>query len=138
MIAEVKPAIVGGIARKGEIALFELDLTEWIASPRAERKYRAVPRYPAMSFDVSFVAPFSLRFVDVVERLTGAAALGGALRAVEFVDEYFAAPIESGKRSLTIRLVFRSDERTLTAQEVAVEVEKARRILADLGAELRG
>lgn len=138
VIAELKPGIASGIARKGEIALFEVDLTAWIDTNRHVRVYQPLPRFPAMAVDLSFVAPFSLRYTDVCARLSADAALGASLRAVEFVDEYFAPPIESGKRSLTLRLVFRSDERTLTAQEVAAEVEKARAMLATLGGELRG
>lgn len=138
VIAELKPAIANGIAKKGEIAAFELDLTAWVGAGASERRYQAVPKFPAMTCDVSFVAPFSLRYADVIARLENDARRGSALRGIEFVDEYFAAPIAAGSRSLTIRLTFRSEERTLTAQEVAAEVEKARSILVSLGAELRG
>jgi phenylalanyl-tRNA synthetase beta chain len=137
VIAELVPSIANGIARTGEIALAEIDVSAWVATPRVTKPYQAVPRFPAVTFDVSFVAPFSLTFAQVTRALRDGTD-GTALRDIAFVDEYFAPPIEAGKRSLTLRLTFRSDERTLTAQEVTSEVERVRARLAELGGELRG
>ncbi len=134
ILAEVNPSIAAGITKRGEIAAFEIDLTAWIESPRVSKRYVAVPKFQGVAIDLSFVAPFALRYTEVEGTLR---QIGSLLRRIELVDEFFAPPIESGKRNLTLRLLFRSEERTLTAAEVQVEVEKARSLLTGLGVELR-
>jgi phenylalanyl-tRNA synthetase beta chain len=44
---------------------------------------------------------------------------GGILRSVELYDEYRGAQVGEGRKGLTFRLVFQSDDRTLTGDEVA-------------------
>ena len=65
-------------------------------------------------------------------------AKGGLLRAVSFVDEYKGKQIPAGKKSVTMRLVIGSLEKTLKADEieacVAVVVKK---LTKKLGAETR-
>lgn len=134
-LTEVDPTIAAGLTKKGEIALFEIDLTAWIENPRYRKPYAPLPKFPGIAIDVSFVAPFDLAYDGILARLTGRSKL---LRSIDLVDEYFGAPVPAGQRSLTLRLNYRDDERTLTAAEIAVESEQAKSALRELGVELRG
>jgi phenylalanyl-tRNA synthetase beta chain len=63
---------------------------------------------------------------------------GAELRAVRVFDLYRGHQLPQGKKSLALRLEFRSAERTLTDEEVAERREAIRQALArELGASLR-
>ena len=60
------------------------------------------------------------------------------LRDVQFVDEYKGKQIPAGKKSVTIRLVIGSDEKTLTGAEIEQVANSAlKRIVKSTGAEIR-
>ena len=65
-------------------------------------------------------------------------AKGGLLRGVTFVDEYKGKQIPTGKKSVTIRLVIGSGEKTLTGDEIEqVANSVLKRLAKTIGAEIR-
>ena len=95
---------------------FELDIDALMDVFGRTKKYRQLPRFPESARDIAFVvdegAPFSeiLRTVQKIDTKL--------IDKVELFDVYYAGNIPPGKKSLAIRMTYRSMERTLTAQEV--------------------
>ena len=57
---------------------------------------------------------------------------------MQFVDEYKGKQIPAGKKSVTIRLVIGSDEKTLTGEEIEqIANSVLKRIVKTTGAEIR-
>lgn len=72
--------------------------------------------HPSVVRDVSFLANRSVTF-DAIQN--GILKQGRELcRGIEFVDVYEGKGIGADERSITIRLEYRSDERTLLDSEV--------------------
>ncbi len=94
----------------------EVDLQGLLAEPEPVVAYRSLPVYPAVERDISLLIKRTVTFQDVRECIAG----GGfdLVRSVEFVDVFEGKGIPDDERSLTIRLVYRSDERTLVEAEV--------------------
>jgi phenylalanyl-tRNA synthetase beta chain len=60
------------------------------------------------------------------------------LRDVKFVDEYKGKQIPAGKKSVTVRLVIGSDEKTLTGAEIeSLANTVVKRLAKTIGAEIR-
>ena len=60
------------------------------------------------------------------------------LRDVRFVDEYTGKQIPAGKKSLTIRLIIGSDEKTLTGSEIeSVAKSVVKKLTKTFGADIR-
>ncbi|MFN6963993.1 MAG: phenylalanine--tRNA ligase subunit beta [Pyrinomonadaceae bacterium] len=94
----------------------EIDLQSLLALPGSNVAYRPLPKFPAVTRDISLLGPRAVAFADI-RRV--AAGLGFELvRKVEFVDSFEGKGVEPGMRSITIRLEYRSDERTLVESEV--------------------
>jgi len=94
----------------------EIDLQTILAEKEQTVLYRPLPVYPSMVRDVSLLVNRSVGFADVKNSiLSGNYEL---LRSVEFVDVYEGKGVPDDSRSLTIRLEYRSDERTLVEEEV--------------------
>ncbi|HEX6183596.1 MAG TPA: phenylalanine--tRNA ligase subunit beta [Pyrinomonadaceae bacterium] len=115
----------------------EVSLTALLTSGERPARYTPLPRYPGVARDVSLVAGRSVTFGE----LRGAVlALGlEECRGVKLVDVYEGASLPEGKRSLTLRVEYRADDRTLRDEEVD---QMHARVVAALeegfGAQLRG
>ena len=113
----------------------ELDLSTLRALEEKSTQYRPLARYPAVVRDVTLQVERCVALSDLLQAVTG--AKGDFCRDAQLVGVYEGANIPGGKRSITLRLEYRSDERTLRDDEVE---EMHRSIVADVvtkfGAEL--
>jgi phenylalanyl-tRNA synthetase beta chain len=118
------------------VVLGELNFDAIVAKPRVPRHFPA-PKFPAVVRDLALTVPELTLARDAI--LVIRAAGGAILRSVELYDEYFGAQVGEGRKGLTFRLVFQSDERTLTGEEVsAAETRIVTAARSGLSAEPRG
>jgi phenylalanyl-tRNA synthetase beta chain len=96
------------------------------------RKYQPVPRFPAIRRDLSIIVDEPVTW----QQLSGAIeAVDQPLReALEYVTTYRGEPIPNGRKSVTVTLSYRCDDRTLRGEEVDQQVEE---VLAALRAALQ-
>ena len=94
----------------------ELDLEAVLALPETAVNYRPLPRYPAISRDVSFVAERNVTFEAIRDEISSQKP--DLCRRIDFVDVYEGKGLSDNERSITIRFEYRSDERTLTEDDV--------------------
>ena len=94
----------------------ELNLEAVLAMPQSAINYRPLPRYPGIARDVSFVADRRVTFDSICDEIQSQSP--DLCRNVEFVDIYEGKGLEENERSITIRFEYRSDERTLTDEDV--------------------
>ena len=119
IIGQLRPAIAEarGLPAGEEIYVAEIDVDALAKSERSgELRAESLPKYPSIVRDVSIL----------VDEVLPAAAVRGTIRSaappvlnsiVEF-DRYQGKGIPEGRTSLSLRLTFRSAERTLTDEEV--------------------
>jgi phenylalanyl-tRNA synthetase beta chain len=99
-------------------AVLELDLGVVLpAAERVTRRYEDLITYPAVVQDIAVVVDEAVEAHSVVD--TVAAAGGDELRSVRVFDVYRGDQVGEGRKSLALRLEFRSSDRTLTDTEVA-------------------
>jgi phenylalanyl-tRNA synthetase beta chain len=116
--------------------VFELDLTEIFEAPGEPAIYEDVSTYPAVFWDIAVVVDEEVEAQTVIETVRSGA--GEDLRSVDVFDLYRGDQVGPGKKSLALRLEFRSSDRTLTDDEVAKQREQIKRELADeIGGSLR-
>lgn len=101
--------------KRGSAALFEfnIDALEPLAS--RENRYRPLPEYPEVDFDLAPLFPNRIEWADIAGCING---LHPLIRGVSYVDQYSGAGIPDGRKSITLRLRLGSDERTLVSEEV--------------------
>jgi phenylalanyl-tRNA synthetase beta chain len=94
----------------------ELDLTGLLGSDEKPIRYQPLARYPAVFRDVTLLVKREVAFNDLIR-----ATIGEELqycRNVVLVGTYEGANIPEGKRAITLRVEYRSDEGTLRDDEV--------------------
>ncbi len=118
---EITIGYLGGVNKnfvKGYAALAEIDLGELLKLVSEEHEYRPLPKYPSVMRDVSILVESRARVGEIMQAIQEANL--DYIEDVDLVDEY---EFES-KRSLTLRIIFQAENRTLTDQEVNREMEK--------------
>jgi phenylalanyl-tRNA synthetase beta chain len=135
---QLAPAVADarGIPRD-DVYVLELDLDAVApAAAGGARRIAPLPRYPAIVRDVSLLVDDALSAAAVRDTIRRAAP--ATLVSVREFDRYQGRGVPAGKVSVSLRLTFRADDRTLTDDEaaaaVAAVVSAAQR---DLGAEQR-
>ena len=115
-IGRLNDEIAAAYKFRQPVFVAEIDLQTILAAPEQNIFYRPLPVYPAVERDISLLVKRATNFADV--RSSIEAQNFELLRAVEFVDVYEGKGVDDDARSLTIRLEYRSDERTLIEPEV--------------------
>jgi phenylalanyl-tRNA synthetase beta chain len=94
----------------------EIDLQAALEQASVRPAYRPLARFPGISRDVSFLVKRSLSYVEIRDAIAEQRA--DLCRDVEFVDIYEGKGLADDERSLTVRLEYLSDVRTLVEDEV--------------------
>jgi phenylalanyl-tRNA synthetase beta chain len=81
-----------------------------------------VPRYPGISRDITLPVKNDVPFESIAEAIYGTKE--ALLAEVEFKDSYEGEKAAAGSKKVTVSCKYRSDERTLTEEEVTPVHEK--------------
>ena len=99
-----------------KVVLAEINLGQLFSYIKLDKKLSSIPKYPAITRDISFVIKDDLEVKKLLLEIEGKGA--PLLRSVKVVDYYQGKQIPVGFKGLTISCVYRLDERTLTEEEV--------------------
>ena len=118
--------------------LVELDLDSLVPFKSRTNRFEHISEFPENTFDISFLIGCEAKWSDIKDEILGKRAEGDLLRDVLFVDEYKGRQIPEGKKSVTVRLVIGSSEKTLTGEEIETVANAVmRKINHKLGADVR-
>ncbi len=116
--------------------IMELDFEALCALQAPATRFAAVSQFPYSRRDLSIVVEKRHPYAAVEAAIRDAA--GAELLSLDLIDVFEGKGIPEGKRSLTLRLTFGRDDRTLKDAEVAAAVDKSLAALkAAMGADLR-
>jgi phenylalanyl-tRNA synthetase beta chain len=132
----VDRAIADKLSLRQPPAAAELDLSPLIDGAQHVPQLRPLPRFPAVRRDLSLIVAENVRY-EQLESLVREVQLD-QLEQVEYVTTYRGKPLDKQSKSVTITLVFRSPDTTLTSEAVEASVQKVvSAAQARLGATLR-
>ena len=128
----IDPAIWNGWAfgfGLERLAILSMELPDirllWSEDERVQRqlklgqKYKEVSKYPPVTRDISFIAPSDFAPNDYFDLVRDIA--GDLVEQVELIDQYEnEAKFGKGKKSYAYRVIYRSNDRTLTTTEVDI------------------
>jgi phenylalanyl-tRNA synthetase beta chain len=125
LIGQLQPAIADarGLPAKDRVYVGELHL-DLLARARAAplslvEATRPLPRHPSIVRDLSIVVSDSLPAAIIRGTIQAAGrALAAPLVSIAFFDRYQGTGVPAGSVSVSVRLTFQADDRTLTDAEV--------------------
>ena len=109
-------------AKNGGGVVAEIDLGKLAALAEAEREFSPFRKHPSVTRDVSFLIGREIRIEEIMGVIHGAGARD--VDDVDLLDCYESEKIGDDLKSLTFRIVFQAEDRTLTDKEVGKETEK--------------
>jgi phenylalanyl-tRNA synthetase beta chain len=111
LLGEVAPAVLKQYDLKQSAFILEFDIAGLLEAGTESIDARPIPRYPATTRDITLIIAESIESVNLtefVEKLDEHLA-----ESVTIFDVYTGAPIETGKKSVSIRITYRSSGETL-------------------------
>jgi phenylalanyl-tRNA synthetase beta chain len=98
------------------VYVLELDLGALLNGPVKTIQYSPLPRYPSVMRDISLLVNRNVALEEIFAAINNQCVAD--CRSVRLVGTFEGGNIPSSKRSVTLRLEYRSDERTLRDEEV--------------------
>lgn len=136
-IYELHPEVAQNYGlEKLQIACFSLNYSLLHHLPRPGKKYRPIPRFPAIQIDISMLVDANREVATYEQAIRKADQK--LISTVRLFDFYQGANIPEGKKSLAYQIIFQAPDRTLTDQEVKTVQQQIFTNLQKEGAEIRG
>ena len=111
-IGQIHPLVAENYGIDTDVYCAELNFTQLFDLRLSDPTYVPLPKYPAVSRDLSFVCDDAVTVAEVENVITASA--GKLLREVRLFDIYRGTGIPEGKKSMAFSLSLRADDRTLT------------------------
>lgn len=119
-----------------ELFICEIDLDKVFNMYKTDKKYKQIPKYPSVTFDLSVVVDEEVLVQDIEKIIKSKS--GNIMESLEIFDIYRGVQIPEGKKSISYSIIFRDKSKTLNDKEVNKVIENILNSLnSSLGAELR-
>jgi phenylalanyl-tRNA synthetase beta chain len=115
-IGRLAESIASSYKFRQPVYLAELDLTALLGADVRPTQYAPLPRYPSVARDVTLLVSREVNFADLVRAANSEQIADYA--GVSLVGVYEGENIPADKRAITLRMEYRSDQRTLRDEEV--------------------
>ena len=101
---------------KQQVYIAEINISPLIKLSRDLVEFRPLPVYPAAPRDLALVVNIDIKVGDIITLVKKRA--GKLAESVKVFDLYSGKQIEKGKKSIGISVVYRSDKKSLSSEEV--------------------
>ena len=135
-LGEIHPEVLDNYDIPVRVYIAEFNFEEITAHANLDIKYKPLPKYPSIERDIAIVVKEEITAGQVEEIIKNKG--GKLVEEVELFDIYRGSQIEEGYKSMAYRIVYRSNEKTLTDDDIAKVHDKIINSLANqVGAILR-
>ncbi|RPH48264.1 MAG: phenylalanine--tRNA ligase subunit beta [Desulfobacteraceae bacterium] len=116
IVGEVHPEVHHNFDLKQKAFIFELNCSTLLALSDQDITARLLPKFPASTRDISIITDKSIEAMYILEKIN---SIGEKLiENTHLFDIFEGASVPAGKRSVSIRITYRSSEKTLEDGEV--------------------
>jgi phenylalanyl-tRNA synthetase beta chain len=115
-IGRLEEVVAAAYKFRQPVYVAEVDLNALLSVQEGAALYRPLPRYPAVVRDLSLLVGRRVPLAEMLRAITEQRL--EYLQSAGLVDVYEGAGVPEGKRSVTLRIEYRADERTLRDEEV--------------------
>lgn len=136
IFGEIHPEVSEKYGIEDRVYMAELDLKLIYEASKTERKYRALPKFPASIRDIAMLINDEVPVGEIDNVINKAGK--SLIEKVELFDVYKGKQIPDGMKSVAYSITYRAENRTLKDEEVnEVHDKVVKAILEKFGAQLR-
>ncbi len=115
MVFELHPKVKQSFEVRGRAALFDLNVDMLLSAVKSEIVFEELQKYPGVPFEISLITDKKVYANDIAEIIQKSDRL---VKSSQVIAVYEGAPIPEDKKSVSVRIIFAANDRTLTAQEI--------------------
>jgi phenylalanyl-tRNA synthetase beta chain len=120
----------------GPIFLFDIDFDLLLEKTVSLKRFRSLPRFPAVNRDLAIIVSTSVAAQDLLDYLEKNRP--EYAESITLFDQYRGEQVGADKKSLAFRVTYRSVDRSLTDMEVnEIHTELSQKVINAFQAELR-
>lgn len=136
IVGEVSPGIKESLDLRERSYVYELDFLALMEAAPKVLKYHQLPRYPGLSRHIAVVVGDTVSYAQLEQIIRSSGQ--GVIEDVTLLEVFKGEQIGAGRSSLTVSMLFRSLEKTLTDEEVTAVLGEVKDALTQqLGASFR-
>lgn len=136
VVGEIHPTVSDNFEVEQRCFIAELNLDVLYKYADLNKKYSALPKFPAVTRDIAFIVDDEVLVQDIEDVILKQG--GNILESAKLFDVYKGKQIAESKKSIAYAIVYRRADKTLIDEEVNKVHDKILRSLEHkLGAELR-
>ena len=136
VLGEIHPDVCDKFGMDIPAYVAELNLDILYANAKLDKKYKALPKYPAVSRDMALIVDDSVLVQEIEDIIRKQGT--PLVESVKLFDIYKGKQIPEGKKSIAYAIIYRQESKTLTDAEVNKVHDKILKTLEyKLGAQLR-
>lgn len=118
-----------------KVAIIEIHLTNVAAEHLREKKYKPIPRFPGINFDISLLIDKAVPAGTIQAGIEQTAP--DLITDTALFDHYEGENVPSDKKSLAFHIQLQADDRTLTDEEMKAAEQKIHRYIESIGGTMR-
>ena len=135
-MGEIHPDVAKNFDIGTKCYVAEIALDKMFAAIDQNVKFKALPKFPAVTRDIAMLVDKSVPVADIEEIMVKAS--GKLLDTIKLFDVYEGSQIPEGKKSVAYAISFRAPDRNLTNEEINVVFEKIlKKLESGVDAQLR-
>ena len=131
VVGQIHPSVADNYGFTVPVYAAEIRVPVLMAHKKGETEYRPLPKYPAVTRDLSFVCDEALEVGTIEDTIRNAG--GRLVEDIKLFDIYRGIQVGAGRKSVSMRVTLRSSDHTLTQEESEKDTAK---IIAALDREL--
>ncbi|MCJ7657445.1 MAG: phenylalanine--tRNA ligase subunit beta [Candidatus Atribacteria bacterium] len=124
IFGEIHPEVINNYRIPGKVNLFEIDFENLLPNVPTDIKYCVLPKYPSVQRDLAMIIKEEILSADIIKTIKSIDEK--LIKKVTLFDIFKGKQIGDGYKSLAYSVVFQSEGRTLTDQEVGNTFKKIR------------
>lgn len=118
VVGEIDEAVLKNFGLRQAAFVFELDLTSLLDLAPDRIVSKPLPKFPAISRDITLIVDGDILSADIVAEAATFVQKDPLVEEVFLFDVYEGAPLARGKRSISLRVVYRSWSKTLKEKKI--------------------
>lgn len=135
VIGEIHPTVCENYGIQSRVYVFDFDMDTLFQNYTTDKTYKALPKFPAVTRDISFVCDDDIPVLKL--KNTIADACKQFLENLQLFDVYKGEQIGENKKSVAFNITLRSSDYTLNEEQVNKIMLNVVKNLEKMGAKLR-
>lgn len=135
LVGELHPEVLRNFDLKQRAFIFELNCNTLLDLTNKAKKSKLLPKFPFTTRDITVIISKDIEAMSILEKLN---SFGEKLiENTQLFDIFEGDPVPPGKKSVSVRIIYRSPEKTLEDNEVnGIHIDITNRLLGAFNASL--